>query len=182
MNNDFTSTYEYTVEQKPEGKFKTRKILFWLLYIIYPLVLMVIVSILQIFQLFALVIVTEWMIVYATWKYTKPEYEYSVTSGRVTFSIIYGRRSRKEMLTFTIKECLQIAPATDGDYLAMLEEYNPEVIYSAVSTVDSPDKYYAAFESADGKRCVFYFEATEKMLKLCRNYNASHTVITKVRY
>lgn len=182
MNNDFTSTYEYTVEQKPEGKFKTRKILFMALYILYPLILMVIVSMLQIFQLFALVIVTEWMLVYFTWKYTKPEYEYSVTSGKVTFSVIYGRRSRKEMVSFTIKECLMIAPATVREWSEKLELYDPEVVYSAVSTVNSPDKYYAAFESADGKRCVFYFEATEKMLKLCRNYNSSHTVMTKVRY
>ncbi len=182
MNNDFTSTYEYTVEQKPEGKFRLMKIAFMALYIIYPLIFMAIVFITQLFTLFALVAVTEWMLVYFTWKYVKPEYEYSVTSGRVAFSVIRGKRSRKEMLTFTIKECLMIAPATEREWIERLELYAPEVVYSAVSTVDSPDKYYAAFESADGKRCVFYFEATEKMLKLCRNYNSAHTIITKVRY
>ena len=182
MNNDFTSTYEYTVEQKPEGKFRLMKIGFLSLYILYPVIFMAVLFIIQLFQLFALVVVTEWMLVYFTWKYTKPEYEYSVTSGRVTFSVIRGKRSRKEMLTFAIKDCLKIAPATDGDFIAMLEQYDPEITYSAVSSVDSPDKYYAAFENAEGKRCVFYFEATEKMLKLCRNYNSSHTVITKVRY
>lgn len=182
MNSDFTSTYEYAVEQKAEGKFRLMKIGFMALYILYPLVLLIIVSMLQIFQLFALVIVTEWMLVYFTWCYTKPEYEYSVTSGKVTFSIIYGKRSRKEKLTFTIKECLQIAPATEREWVEKLELYAPEVTYSALSCNDTPDKYYAAFESEDGKRCVFYFEATEKMLKLCRNYNSSHTVMTKVRY
>lgn len=182
MNNDFTSTYEYTVEQKAEGKFRLMKIAFFALYILYPVIFMAILFVIQLFQLFALVVVTEWMLVYFTWKYTKPEYEYSVTSGRVTFSVIHGKRSRKEMLNFAIKDCLKIAPATDGDFLAMLEQYDPEVTYSAVSTVDSPDKYYAAFETPEGKRCVFYFEATEKMLKLCRNYNSAHTVITKVRY
>lgn len=182
MNNDFTSTYEYTVEQKAEGKFRLMKIGFMTLYILYPLILMAVVFITQLFQLFALVAVTEWMLVYFTWKYAKPEYEYSVTSGRVTFSVIRGKRSRKEMVTFTIKECLQIAPATEREWIERLELYDPEVVYSAISTVNSPDKYYAAFETPEGKRAVFYFEATEKMLKLCRNYNSSHTVITKVRY
>jgi hypothetical protein len=182
MNNDFTSTYEYTVEQKPEGKFKLMKLAFISLYIIYPLIFMAILFIIQIFQLFALVAVTEWMLVYFTWKYVKPEYEYSVTSGRVTFSVIRGKRSRREMLNFAIKDCLQIAPATEREWIERLELYDPEIVYSALSSSDSPDKYYAAFENADGKRCVFYFEATEKMLKLCRNYNSSHTVITKVRY
>lgn len=182
MNNDFTSTYEYTVEQKPEGKFRLMKFAFMSLYIIYPLVFMAILFIIQIFQLFALVAVTEWMLVYFTWKYTKPEYEYSVTSGRVTFSVIHGKRSRKEMLTFAIKDCLQIAPATEREWVERLELYDPELVFSAVSSTESPDRYYAAFENEDGKRCVFHFEATEKMLKLCRNYNSSHTVITKVRY
>jgi hypothetical protein len=182
MNNDFTSTYEYTVEQKAEGKFRLMKIGFMSLYILYPLIFLAIVFITQLFTLFALVAVTEWMLVYFTWKYTKPEYEYSVTSGRVTFSVIRGKRSRKEMVSFTIKECLQIAPATDGEWIAKLEAYDPEIVYSAVSSTESPDKYYAAFETPEGKRCVFYFEATEKMLKLCRNYNSTHTVVTKVRY
>ena len=182
MNNDFTSTYEYTVEQKAEGKFRLMRIGFMALYILYPLIFLAVVFATQLYQIFALVAVTEWMLVYFTWKYTKPEYEYSVTSGRVTFSVIRGKRSRKEMLNFTIRECLQIAPATDGEWIAKLEAYDPEIVYSAVSDVNSPDKYYAAFETADGKRAVFYFEATEKMLKLCRNYNSSHTVITKVRY
>ena len=182
MNNDFTSTYEYTVEQKPEGKFRLMKIGFMSLYILYPLILMAVVFITQLYQIFALVAVTEWMLVYFTWKYTKPEYEYSVTSGRVTFSVIRGKRSRKEMVNFAIKDCLQIAPATDGEWIAKLEAYEPEVVYSAVSSVNTPDKYYAAFETSEGKRAVFYFEATEKMLKLCKNYNSSHTVITKVRY
>ena len=182
MNNDFTSTYEYTVEQKPEGKFKLRKIAFMSLYIIYPVVFMAILFLIQLFQLFALVAVTEWMIVYFTWKYVKPEYEYSVTSGRVTFSVIHGKRSRREMVTFAIKDCLQIAPSTEREWVERLELYDPEIVYSAVSSASSPDRYYAAFENEDGKRCVFHFEATEKMLKLCRNYNASHTVVTKVRY
>ncbi len=182
MNNDFTSTYEYTVEQKAEGKFKLMKIGFVTLYILYPIIFLAILFIIQLFQLFALVAVTEWMLVFFTWKYAKPEYEYSVTSGRVTFSVIYGRRSRKEKLTFTIKECLMIAPLTVREWSERLEIYDPEVVYSALSSSSSPDAYYAAFESADGKRCVFYFEATEKMLRLCRNYNSSHTIITKVRY
>ena len=73
MNNDFTSTYEYTVEQKPEGKFRLMRIGFMALYIIYPLIFMAVAFITQLFQLFALVVVTEWMLVFFTWKYAKPD-------------------------------------------------------------------------------------------------------------
>ena len=160
MNNDFTSTYEYTVEQKAEGKFKLMKLSLILLYVLDPVIFMAILFIIQLFQLFALVAVTEWMLVYFTWKYVKPEYEYSVTSGRVTFSIIRGKRSRREVVSFAIKDCLQIAPASDREWSERLELYDPEIVYSALSTTSSPDKYYAAFENGEGKRCVFYFEAT----------------------
>lgn len=182
MNNDFTSTYEYTVEQRPEGRFRLMRIGLILLYILYPILFLTVAFITNLFQLFALVAVTEWMLVYFTWKYVKPEYEYSVTSGRVTFSVIYGRRTRKEKLSFTIKNCLMIAPLTVREWSEKLELYAPEVICSAISSEDSPDRYYAAFEDEDGRKCVFLFEATAKMLKLCRNYNPSHTVITEVRY
>ena len=50
MNNDFTSTYEYTVEQKPEGKFKLMKIGFMALYILYPVIFMAILFIIQLFH------------------------------------------------------------------------------------------------------------------------------------
>ncbi len=182
MNNDFTSTYEYTVEQKGEGKFKLMKIGFWILYILYPIILMALLALFHLIQLFALVAVTEWMLVFFTWKYTKPEYEYSVTSGRVTFSVIYGKRSRKEKCSFTIKECLMIAPMTEREYSERLEIFEPQEVFSALSSADTPDAYYAAFESPTGSRCVFYFEATGKMLKLCKNYNSTHTVIRQVRY
>ena len=63
MNNDFTSTYEYTVEQKAEGKFRLMKIAFLALYVLYPVIFMAVLFIIQLFQLFALVAVTEWMLV-----------------------------------------------------------------------------------------------------------------------
>ena len=49
-------------------------------------------------------------------------------------------------------------------------------MFASHSTAE--DQYYATFEE-NGKKCVVYFEATEKTLKLLRYYNPV-TVVTKV--
>ena len=183
MNEFDTPGYaEYTYAKRAEGGLRLARALLVAGYVAFVALYFLICYASRVIPIFALAPLFLWMLVYFTWKYVKPEYEYSVTSGRVTFSVIHGKRSRKEMVNFAIKNCLQIAPATEREWIERLELYDPEVTYSALSSTSTPDKYYAAFETEDGKRAVFYFEATEKMLKLCRNYNSAHTVITKVRY
>ena len=63
-----------------------------------------------------------------------------------------------------------------------MEAYSPEVIYNALSSEDTPDAYFMIYEDDNGRRCAFLFEATAQMLKICRYYNPSATVITNVRY
>ncbi len=178
MANDLTDAYEYGVEQRTEGRFRILKLLLILLYILYPVALLVLVSLLHLYQLFALVILTEWMLVFFTWRYVKPEYRYTVVSGRVTFTVLYGARTRKERLTFMIKDCLLIAPLSEE---ARLAAFAPVASFSALSSHSSPDAYAAVFPGKGGNT-VFYFEATERMLKLCRHYNSANTLTGRVRY
>ena len=67
------------------------------------------------------------------------------------------------------------------DFADDIEKYAPQVTYYGVSAFDSPDAYYMLFTDESGNRCVYYFEATERALKVLRFYN-SKTVVTKVRY
>ena len=183
MNSDITSGYEYVVAQKNEGKFRTMKILFLLLYATYVIGVMAIILkfAIGLVPLYALVPVTTWMLVFFTWKYSNPEYEYTVNSGHLVFSVIYGRRTRKEMLKLTLKSCSAIAPLND-EHKAKIDAFAPTVTFNALSSTKAEDAYFALFETEDGQKAVFYFEATEKMLKICRMYNSSATVMSKVRF
>lgn len=183
MNSDITSGYEYVVAQKSEGKFKTMKIVLFIIYATYVIGIMAIILnfAVALVPLYALVPVTTWMLVFFTWKYTNPEYEYVVNSGHLVFTTVYGRRTRKEMLKLTLKDCKTIAPLND-EYRKKLDEFAPTLTFSALSSINAQDAYFATFETEDGQKAVFYFEATEKMLKICRMYNSSATVMTKVRY
>ena len=180
---EFNAPYEYVVAQRPEGKWRIRRILFILLYIIYPILALTVGFITRLgVPMLCFIPLSEWMLIFFTWRLVKLEYEYAVTSGVVTFSIIYGGRSRREKLSFPLRNASLIAPVGYRMHEDKLELFDPELTYSAIGSSDSPDKYFAAFVHENGKRCVFYFEATERMLKICRTYNPAATVVQKVRY
>ena len=163
---DITAPYEYVVAEKVTGKLRLRRAGLILLYILFPLTALVITAMSSIGPLLAamctFLALGTWMLVFFTWRYVSVEYEYSVVSGRVTFCKIYGGRSRKKMLEMTLKEAEIIAPLSD-EYSGKIEDF-------------------ALFRNSEGKKCVFYFEATARMLKICRMYNPSGTVMSKVRY
>jgi 3D (Asp-Asp-Asp) domain-containing protein len=124
---DFNS-FEFTVEQAKEGKWKLARIGMVCLYILYAVAVAVIIGVALpgMVPLFALVPVTLWIIIFFTWRYVSVEYEYSIISGELTFSKIYGGRSRREVMKMRVRDASLIAPL-DGD------------VYSAKATAYTGD-------------------------------------------
>ncbi len=175
-------TYEFVVAKKKQGHYALRRLGLILAYVLYLVGLLVGITLFatQFVALYALAPLSLWIIVFFTWRYVSVEYEYSMVSGEMTFSEIYGSRSRKQKLSFRLKDCAMIAPLSTREGEERAQLYGAEYIYSALSSPDAPDRYFAAFEDPRGKKCMVYFEATEKALKICRFYNPSGTVMTKV--
>ena len=177
--NEF-STYEYVVARKNKGTQRVKSFIFILGYIIFAIGAVVfavatrIAATLVALAPFALVLV-----IFLTWRYTKIEYEYSVTSGIFTLSEIYGGRSRKKIAEFKIKDCVAIAPLSDPAKQAYADRYDAKETFVALSSSDSPTAYFAAYENEKGKRAILFFEANEKMIKICRFYNPSCTTVMK---
>ncbi len=170
------NTFEFVVDEKAEGSRKIKKILgrAGLLAIVFGFF----VGCLLI-KLYALAILPLLMLglVLYFWKLFNVELEYSMTSGVMTFSRIYGGQRRKKMLEVFIKDMREIAPVVD-DTMAHLNSLGVAQDYRFASSSYADDMYYAIFDK-DGKLCVVYFEATQKALQILRYYNPS-TVITKV--
>jgi hypothetical protein len=181
---DFNS-YEFVVEQANEGKHRLARMGMVALYVLYCIAWLVAGLITKLIPLLALVPITLWIIVYFTWRYVSVEFEYSIMSGELTFSKIFGGRSRRQVMKMRVRDASLIAPL-DGDvYSAKATEYQPEKEFSAVSSMSAPDIYFMLFELEDEKtgkkhRAIFYFEATAGALKCCRFYNQAATVVTKV--
>lgn len=173
--------YEYVVAPQKEGKYLMKRILMICAYVALVLALLVLlISFPALTPVFALSLVFMLIIIFFTWRFVSVEHEYSMVSGEVTLSDIYGGRSRKTIVTFRLKECTMIAPAHVREWQERAELFGASRVYSALSSPDAPDAYFATFEDEKGTRCIVYFEATEKALKICRFYNPSATVVTKV--
>ncbi len=171
------STFEYVVAEKPEGAQKAKTLLARLGIIA---VIVAFVGVCLYFKLYPVVILPLSLlgVFMYFWKIFNREMEYSMTSGVMTFSYIYGGMRRKKVLDLNIRDMKEIAPVTD-DTMDHLRELHVEKDYRFVSASDAEDMYYAVFE-LDGKRCVVYFEATAKALSILYYYNHA-TVRTAVR-
>ena len=169
------NTFEFVVDERPEGKRKAIK--FWGRFgLIAFIAAWVIVSLCTIFYLAVLPLAMLGVVLYF-WKIFNCELEYSMTSGIMTFSRIYGGLKRKKILELTIKDFRGIAPRT-AESDAKLKAQGVAKTYMFASHSTAIDQYYATFEE-NGSLCVVYFEATEKTLKILRYYNPV-TVVTKV--
>jgi len=179
------NTYEYSVEHsKKDKKLKLKKILLIIAYFVYCITGITVVALapfgVLLAPLIALVPVTCWIIAFFTWRYVKPEYIYSMTSGVLTFEVLYGNKTRKTVFETKIANAETIAPYSEKAKLD-IEKYAPKNEYLGVSSLDSPDAYYMLFKNDKGENCVYYFEATARALKILRFYNQK-TEVVKVRY
>ena len=182
--NEF-STYEFVVSQRIEGKWLLARIGMITLYVCFALGVLLAGISYKVLPPLALLPVFTWILVFATWRFVSVDYEYSITSGELTFSKIYGSRSRRRQLVLLLRDAVRIAPLDNGEHSAFAEQWHPEREYTAVSSMSAPDIYYALFEFKDKAkkekcRAVLYFEATARALQIYRFYNPSGTVMTQV--
>ena len=180
--NEF-STYEFVVAQKSEGKWRLARIGMVLLYVCFVLGTLLAGISLNVLPPLALVPVFTWMLVFFTWRYVSVEYEYSITSGELIFSKIFGNRSRRTVLKLMLRDAVRIAPLDHAEEAAKATAYRPEREFSAISSQYANDIYFILFEYQTGKekhRAILYFEATQKALQICRFYNPTGTVAMKL--
>ena len=160
-------TYEYVAAPPKKKKLQVLLIIVYVFYILVPLLFFATVA-KPFLTLYAIVPLTLWIIVLLTWPMTNPEYEYSMTSGILTFAVIYGGRRRKKQFEMKIKDMAAIAPYSKM-YSDKIGEYDPAKSYEGVSSLDAENVYFALFENEKGEKCVYYFEATDRALKILRH-------------
>ncbi len=185
MNGTFSANqpYEYSVERKNDKKLKTKKHILAALYVIYALafVFVIITFLPGLVPVIAVMPLTLLALILTTWKRTQITNEYACVSGTVTFSRIYGGKSRREILTFKIKDCTRISPLDANERERLASVYPAALIYDGLSSPLSPDAYFAEIDDGNAK-CVYLFDATNRMIKICKFYNPSATSVTTVRY
>ena len=174
-----SDSYEYVVAKEIEGSYAVKRVLALIGYFLFGILEFIVVYASKLFVLFAFAPVTIWMLVYFTWPYFSVEHEYAMIGGNITFSEIYGGRRRKEKFSIRISSFDVIAPY-DNEYRKEIAAYKATVEYNAFSSDKNPSSpYFALFTDEKGKKCVFFFEATNRTLRILKYYNTA-TVMTTV--
>lgn len=166
--------YEYIVKQKNEGKWRWRRFMMIALYVIFN------AAYLSAFLLTFPWVITflpllDWALIYFTWRFVCPEYEYSTLSGEITFTTIWGGKTRKKLFTINIRDFQKIAPYDEAAE-AYVSAQKCKRDFQCMSSLQAPDLYYGIFMLGDEK-CVVYFEATQKALKIMKYYNIGTVVV-----
>ena len=158
-----TIASEYSCSQKPEGKWKIFKLLLIALYLTYTVLYLYVIIKTRFFPLGALIPVTLWIIIHFTWRYTSPDYKYTIDAGFLTFYISYGKKTY-EKFKLHIKDAIAIAP------LCKIESYPIQKTYNALPSKSETDSYAAVFKT-ETKICIFRFKATRDTIKALHYYN-----------
>ena len=124
--NEFT-TYEHAVSQKIEGRWLAARIGLVFFYVCVALSMLLIgIGTGYLAPLIALTPLLIWILVFVTWRFVAVDYEYSITSGVLTFARIYGNRSRHTVLEIELRQASRIAPLDNGVWTAHADKWCPE--------------------------------------------------------
>ena len=171
------NSYEYSAEQVNEGKWKLFRLLLIIFYIAFVSAYFLAIYISGFFTLGAFIPVALWLLIFLTWRFVKPDYKYIIDSGFMTFYIIYGNRTKREVVKLHIKDAYLIGRVENNQ--AKIEGFAPTKKYSAIPSVNCPDVYAVLFYEKNGSPSVLYFRATSQALKVLSFYNREVTEITK---
>ena len=175
------NTYEYAADQKIEGKYRLIRILTVCGYVLFAAVYFFSVSIIGFPHIIAVLPIFLWMLIFFTWKYTRPDYRYTIEHGDMTFMIIYGKKKKTQKAKCSFKASTAEAIAPREILEDEIKNWKPKHVYSAIPSTKSTDVYAALFKNQKGQNCVFYFIATAQALKLLRFLNPK-TGVTKTIY
>ena len=169
------NSYEYIVKQKSEGIWLWRRIGMIGLYTVLTLAFLGTFLALKFPWAITFLPLLVWVMIFFTWRYVSPEYEYSTLSGEIAFTTIWGGKTRKELFRINIRDFAKIAPYDEAAE-AYVSAQKCTRDFRCMSSLYAPDLYYGIFTLGEDK-CVVYFEATEKILKIMKYYNVGTIIV-----
>lgn len=159
--------YEYAVEKKPEGNYKTKRILMIALYAVFGLGLAGACIGIGIVPLVAVVPIFVWMLIFFTWRYVSIGYKYAIESGEFRFAQTFGGKAKKNDAVVHLKNAVAFLPLDKAE--KVMADFSAECCFDGRPATDATD-LYALLINEDGKRYQFVIQATEPSQKPIRYY------------
>ncbi len=174
---------DYTVSKKVEGKYKTQRILFWVVSIVAILALILVGCIINPFLGLALIVFSVMVIMalnYFLFRYLKIEYSYAIENSELICTEIYGNTADKLLLRIKTSSIERVIPY-EGEYKAEVDRTGFEKKTDLRSTPNTDQAYCVLYRKDDGKQGVVFLEACNKTLKAFKYYNSQNTVVKEMR-
>lgn len=174
---------DYTVSKKVEGKYKTQRILFWVVSIVAILALILVGCIINPFLGLALIVFSVMVIMalnYFLFRYLKIEYSYAIENSELICTEIYGNTADKLLLRIKTSSIERVIPY-EGEYKAEVDRTGFEEKIDLRSTPNTNQAYCVLYRKDDGKKGVVFLEACNKTLKAFKYYNSQNTVVKEMR-
>lgn len=174
---------DYTVSKKVEGKYKTQRILFWVVSIVAILALILVGCIVNPFLGLALIVFSVMVIMalnYFLFRYLKIEYSYAIENSELICTEIYGNTADKLLLRIKTSSIERVIPY-EGEYKAEVDRTGFEEKIDLRSTPNTDQAYCVLYRKDDGKKGVVFLEACNKTLKAFKYYNSQNTVVKEMR-
>ena len=164
--------YEYVIKPKRGAKNIMGRILLIIGYVFFVVAWLVFGLSTKIFwPLLALIPVSLWILIFITWRYVNVEYEYAIESGIITFSNIYGGKSRKKILIFDVRDAERIIPLSSPDFECAVKDFAPGREFSFVKGGSLDDSFVALCLDEDGNKFAISFTADDRLIRLMNLYN-----------
>ena len=166
---------DYTVKKKVEGSYKTKRLVYWLIFA--AVIIGMVVALVNISPfVIALVPVFAWMVFFFTYRYVDICYSYAIEDGELIATEIYGEKSDKLLLRTKMPNVLKTAPY-EGEFAREVDSMTDAPKLMLVGSMSDPDIYCSIYKTEDGNKALFFFNGTEKTLRAFRYYNSENTVI-----
>ena len=158
---------EYSCAQKPHGKWIVFKCLLLLFYLSFTVAYFFFIVEIGFVPLGALIPLFLWIMIYFTWRYTSPDYKYTIDAGVLTFYVSYGKKTH-EKFKLHIKDAIVIAPF--GEISLYKSGVKIKKTYNALPSNNESDAYAIIFKK-ETKVYIFFFKATRDAIKALHYYN-----------
>ena len=105
------------------------------------------------------------------------EYEYIVTNDELDVDKIMSKKTRKRMLTISVKNFDMFGKAEGEEFEKVLNDNEIVIKFDASAGKNSERRYFAVFNNKQEQKMLLVFNPTTKMLEAFRRYNPSKVIL-----
>ena len=153
---------EFVVKRKVEGGLLALRVVLLLLYTVPFLLLAVVLALHALYFALPVLAILDAILILMTWNRTNQEYEYVLDGTVLSFAVIRGRNSRRELGSADLRRVDIFAPA-DGPDLARWRG-RADRIRDLRSSSRADNGYFLRIPYADGSSRLYLFDCFEELL------------------